>query len=38
MKAEELAKTDDKDKASCYCKYDALIAAAPKQKELHGTC
>jgi hypothetical protein len=35
MKAEELAKTDDKDKAAV-AKYDALIAAAPKQKELHG--
>jgi hypothetical protein len=36
MKAEELAKTDDKDKAAVTAKYDALIAAAQKQKELHG--
>jgi hypothetical protein len=35
-KAEELAKTDDKDKAAVTAKYDALIAAAQKQKELHG--
>jgi hypothetical protein len=35
MKAEELAKTDDKDKAAVTAKYD-LIAAAQKQKELHG--
>jgi hypothetical protein len=39
MKAEELAKTDDKDKAAVTAKYDALIAAAPKaEKNSMGTC
>jgi hypothetical protein len=33
MKAEELAKTDDKDKAAVTAKYDALILLS---KELHG--
>jgi hypothetical protein len=35
MKAEELAKTDDKDKAAVTAKYDA--AAAQKQNSM-GTC
>jgi hypothetical protein len=34
MKAEELAKTDDKDKAAVTAKYDVLIL----QKKLMGTC
>jgi hypothetical protein len=37
-KAEELAKTDDKDKAAVTAKYDALIATAQSRKELMGTC
>jgi hypothetical protein len=37
MKVEELAKTDDKDK-SVTANMTLLIAAAQKQKELHGTC
>jgi hypothetical protein len=36
MKAEELAKTDDKDKAAVTAKYDALIAAAPKAERTMG--
>jgi hypothetical protein len=36
MKAEELAKTDDKDKAAVTAKYDALILLLQSRKELHG--
>jgi hypothetical protein len=38
MKAEELAKTDDKDKAAVTAKYDALIAALKSRKNSMGTC
>jgi hypothetical protein len=36
MKAEELAKTDDKDKAAVTAKYDALMLKA--EKNSMGTC
>jgi hypothetical protein len=36
MKAEELAKTDDKDKAAVTAKYDALIAAPKAERTPWG--
>jgi hypothetical protein len=38
MKAEELAKTDDKDKAAVTAKYDALILLLKSRKNSMGTC
>jgi hypothetical protein len=38
VKAEELAKTDDKDKAAVTAKYDALIVCCKSRKNSMGTC